>query len=428
MKILYIGDNRNRTNWGCRATSMALGALLREAGEISGIVSGKEVAFDNSSLAWGGMRPASFWKKLDALPFGKVQRGFKAVKRRLAIREDYIGLSPAASLARFHTLRKDYGFLQEIYRKTEEADALVINGEGTYIFTSPPRRDTLFFNFMLHLGQQMGKRTYVLNAMFSDCPKSGRNGETFGITMEMLRKCDAVSVRDPQSLEVLREGGIEANARFHPDALFTWSDHLPEWKRSIVGELSRLQPFGEESHELLPGLDFDRPYICLSGSSSAAWRQEEARVAYTRLARSLLGLGHQLLITPTCDGDSFLALVAQELGLPLLPLRTPIRLCAGVVGKAEAFVSGRFHPAILASDGGTPCVFMGSNSHKTLSLQRMLDYEDPFEFQAIPDDREIREITDRTAAAIAANLRPRIAGTVARRAAEARFVTSLFAS
>jgi polysaccharide pyruvyl transferase WcaK-like protein len=60
------------------------------------------------------------------------------------------------------------------------------------------------------------------------------------------------------------------------------------------------------------------------------------------------------------------------------------------------FVTGRFHPAILASNGGTPCVFLGSNSHKTLSLQTMLEYEHPREHPAFPSpadcDRVVQDV------------------------------------
>ena len=425
MKVLYIGDNRNRPNWGCRATSMALGAMVRETAEITDIVGGKEIGFSTTAIPWGGLWPNRFWQTLETLPVPPLNRLLRSAKKSWNIREDFVEESPERTIERFHRLRPKHGFLREMLRKVEAADALVVNGEGTYIFSTPPRRDSLFFNFILRLGQQLGKKTYVLNAMFSDCPKTGRNEAVFRTTVGVLARCDAVSTRDSHSLAVLREAGLKDNTSFHPDALFTWSAHVPRWKESITGELSRFQPFGDESHAKLPEIDFDRPYLCLSGSSSAAWQQDKAYAAYAALAKSLLGLGHQLLVTPTCEGDAFLVKVAKDLRLPWLSVRAPIRLCAGIVGKAEVFVSGRFHPAILASDGGTPCVFMGSNSHKTLTLQHMLEYEDPFEFRDIPTEDDVRRITERTRRLIEESPRARIAEAVARRTSEARKVIHL---
>jgi hypothetical protein len=42
----------------------------------------------------------------------------------------------------------------------------------------------------------------------------------------------------------------------------------------------------------------------------------------------------------------------------------------------------------MASLGGTPCAFMGSNSHKILALQQMLGYPDAREHSPWPGVRE----------------------------------------
>lgn len=38
MKIIYVGDNRNRGNFGCRATSTALSQIIEQEHEIVGTV------------------------------------------------------------------------------------------------------------------------------------------------------------------------------------------------------------------------------------------------------------------------------------------------------------------------------------------------------------------------------------------------------
>lgn len=40
MKIVYVGDNRNRGNYGCRATSTALSQIISKENEIVGRVYG----------------------------------------------------------------------------------------------------------------------------------------------------------------------------------------------------------------------------------------------------------------------------------------------------------------------------------------------------------------------------------------------------
>jgi polysaccharide pyruvyl transferase WcaK-like protein len=67
-------------------------------------------------------------------------------------------------------------------------------------------------------------------------------------------------------------------------------------------------------------------------------------------------------------------------------------LCGAVLAHARLFISGRYHPSILASLGGTPCIFLGSHAHKMGSLSMVLEYERHREFDAFPDDAEIAEI------------------------------------
>ncbi|MEY3403329.1 MAG: hypothetical protein RLZZ86_2945 [Cyanobacteriota bacterium] len=45
MKLLYVGDNRNRLNWGCRATSIALRQLLDSRFNVEKVIYGNYVAF-----------------------------------------------------------------------------------------------------------------------------------------------------------------------------------------------------------------------------------------------------------------------------------------------------------------------------------------------------------------------------------------------
>ena len=49
----------------------------------------------------------------------------------------------------------------------------------------------------------------------------------------------------------------------------------------------------------------------------------------------------------------------------------------------------------MSSLGGTPCVFMGSNSHKTKSLQELLQYDDIEEFNLAPNEEECERIIDK---------------------------------
>ncbi|MBL9136093.1 MAG: polysaccharide pyruvyl transferase family protein [Verrucomicrobiales bacterium] len=423
MQIYYAADNRNRANWGCRATSMALGSLLASVGTLTGTCQGTELAADTRRLTpHGGWVPRRLTRTLASMNDIPIRRRLVAALSKLGTRFDFVDTDPSASADRFLALKDFYPWLDRIFRELQSADCLVINGEGDFIFTSPPRRGSLFLLTLMEVALQMGKQVYLLNGIMSDCPKTGRNATTLAQVKRLFPRCAAIAVRDPDSLEYLHSIQCASNASYVPDALFTWSTNAPLWTR-IVNQGHRVfEPFGHEEFTDLPELDLGKPYLCLSGSSSAAWDPPAATAAYTELARSLKALNLPILLVPTCEGDAFLHTVAQRLQLPALHVRIPIRIGAAILAKAAAFVSGRYHPSILASLGGTPCVFLGSNSHKTASLQRVLEYESCLEFPALPNATECRRITEATDRILTAGpaLRNRILTVAAQRSHESR--------
>ena len=93
-----------------------------------------------------------------------------------------------------------------------------------------------------------------------------------------------------------------------------------------------------------------------------------------------------------CLGDSFLKKVSVETDTPLISQNIAILGALKILSGAALYVSGRYHPAIMASLGGVPCVYLGSNSHKTKSLQDLLGCNEVREFSAIPSNLELDEI------------------------------------
>ena len=145
--------------------------------------------------------------------------------------------------------------------------------------------------------------------------------------------------------------------------------------------------------------DFSKPYICISGSSSvgvAASSKEEIIYIYKQLVTEVKEAFPDLnvFLVDVCEGDDFLNDVSKETKTPIISIDTPILSAAKILANARVYISGRYHPSILASLGGTPCVFMSSNSHKTLSVQELLKYEIIKEFNVLPDKEERKKIIE----------------------------------
>ena len=113
---------------------------------------------------------------------------------------------------------------------------------------------------------------------------------------------------------------------------------------------------------------------------------------YARLVDAIRQLGYRVYLTENDLPDSFLQRVAREKDVGIVPVDAPILLCGAVLAHARLFISGRYHPSIFASLGGTPCIFLGSHAHKMGSLSRVLEYGVPQQFNAFPGDSDIAEI------------------------------------
>lgn len=73
-------------------------------------------------------------------------------------------------------------------------------------------------------------------------------------------------------------------------------------------------------------------------------------------------------------------IVADAKGAPFVPADVSLAVASKLLAHSYGFVSGRYHPSILASNLGVPTAYMVSNSHKTRSLQRLLGESNPREY------------------------------------------------
>jgi hypothetical protein len=412
-RLLFVGDHRDALNWGCRATSIALRLMLAERFEIAGALN--KATLDGRIRAYVPRRgwPRSALRHgigfVDRAEHAPLRQLVAPVIRSLLTRRymrDVIDSDPVASVARFLATCGRHPQLREMMDAFAEADAVVINGEGSMIFTTPSRRDLSFQLFAIELAATLGKPVAYVNAMVSDCPVHGRDDRMHAAAMRALAKCAGIALRDPESMELVQPHLSGTPLRFVPDAVFGWFG--PRIDRAV--DALRAQPgilaAHPESDALMEGLDLAEPYLCVSASSACSRRQAEARPAYARMVRALAELGLPVIVVQTCTGESFLAEVAVETGVPFVPVATNLFAGAALLAGASAFVSGRFHPSILASIGGTPCVFLGSNSHKTRSIQRVLGRA-VTEHPAIPSTRDVTRIIEEVRFALDAGERLR---------------------
>jgi polysaccharide pyruvyl transferase WcaK-like protein len=424
-RILLVCDTTASLNWGGRAASLALQQLLACRFEnilaLPGELAGTPV-FINSIL------PPSLASLLLACRHkSALIEAYYRVEKTLGMKSDYIECDPRKS-AQNILRNKDREIIRDIYTAISEADVVIVDGDGDLIFRTPPGRIPLFNLAVIELAWQLGKPVHYVNSIFADCPRTGQNERFHQYAVSTLSKCSTITLRDPASIRLARSSAPELKVHFVPDSLFLWYDSLQDAVNNVPENGDYIIPFPQERPSHYGRIRFDRPYICLSGSSYAAFFQEEAVEAYTRLANAIQGkFDMGVYLAPTCKGDRFMYEVALRTSLPILPPEIPIMMGAGIIAKARVYITGRYHPAIMAALGGTPCVFLGADSHKTSSLQELLEYDEMRLFSALPTTEECDEICHLAAEYLkrGEELRSRIRHASHNRAQEAQRVGSL---
>lgn len=393
LKLFFVGDNRANLNWG-RAASIALRQLLSGPFEITGSVTGDLFDLSVADVGYvGTFMPARYYRLFRYLLLRRRRRpvSWYIKLEQMFGAHDFIAEDPAISVNDLVTYKDRYPELGRIYDQAAAADMMVVDGDGDIIFSTPPRRQTLFLLAMIELGIRLKKPVFLVNSMISDCPLSGRNNSTLATARRLLGLCKAVSLRDPESLEYVRKEMPEANSSLTPDSLFALQSIYDNDSSRPPANGDFLLPFPEKA-EYSGKLDFSVPYICIGGGALAGMQPDKSAQCYPRLVEAVKQLGCRVYLTENDTPDAFLRKVAIDTNVGIIPVDAPILMCGAVLAHARLFISGRYHPSIFASLGGTPCIFLGSHAHKMASLSRVLEYQVHREFNAFPDDSEIAEI------------------------------------
>ena len=393
MKVFFVGDNRNSVNWG-RAASIALSQLLSASFEITGRVTCDFFDLAAAEAGYvGTLMPPRYYRHFRYLMLRRWRRpiGWYINLERLLGAKDFISEDPAVSIDNLLAHKHRHPALARIYDQAAEADLLVLDGDGDVIFSTPPRRVALFLLAMIELGIRLKKPVFLVNSMISDCPLTGRNNTTLAAAKRLLPQCRAVSLRDPESLEYIQTEMPETKSSLIPDSLFVWFSHYANDNSypPLNGDFLLPHP---EKDEYWGKLDFSQPYLCIGGGALVGSQPDRSVQCYGRLVDAIRQLGYRVYLTENDSPDSFLQRVAREKNVGIVPANAPILMCGAVLAHARLFISGRYHPSIFASLGGTPCIFLGSHAHKMGSLSRVLEYDVLREFNAFPSDSDIAEI------------------------------------
>ena len=374
--LLLISDNRPANNWGCRSTSISLIHLL----ELSGFH--VETLSELLGRRDHGV-PLPLARFISGDKAKIVRHGISFIKRNYPVFSflptfDIRNVDLLKAAKRFYRQAecdKD-GFASKIFNVLKQYDAIVVNGEGNAIFTNPPRPALLFELLMIQIGKDLGKPIHWVNGMFSPCPIYGINQPTLTAFREATRDIELVSLRDIRSFDLAKEKEmVPKKLRYYPDALFSLAGHdeyLPSSDETLKSILLRTGP--SEPRIALEDQFKDHGFIAVSGASYPPGAKRQGWSEWFELlVTSLQKLGRQVVLLAPCSGDRFLESIAHKLQCYYVSPETNIFVGMALLSRAAVFVSGRWHPSIMASLSGTPIVPLIANSHKMEALMDMLN-------------------------------------------------------
>lgn len=368
MNVLFVNDSTSNANWGDRAAAISLKHMVTQSG---GIISRaiSEDDLGNSSflreapsgaveqqVESGGGRetlklfiPPLFLKmrqKIIAHAKPPVQEA--SVPRRW---EDF---EPCLS-----RVLSDRSLHAGLLTAVEQSDLLVIHGDGCMTGCDHLARAELFLTYLAK--KCFGRSVIMVNhtADFSD-PVLKRIAEN------IYPLFDDVVYRDPISVERNRE---LCSGRFAPDSAFTFKPMSgPEW----VAVAQRPTYFDVWPDTAL--FDPAMPYLCIGGSSIYYYHQHyDAGRGFAGLIERIGNMyrGQIVLTVSDLRDQEIFRPLARRYNLPLIGLTTPVQQAVDIIGNAQAYIGGRWHPSIFALRGGVPVISLSSLTFKTQAFSAM---------------------------------------------------------
>jgi len=368
MNVLLINDSSSNPNWGDRAAAIALKRMIADCGgTLSGVVTEDDLRDGRYfqppvEEAWPPEPEArSFkdWVRL-LLPPVVLKVGEKVLQRLATGAPDPIPLTVDGFEAAADAVLRDMATFGGLLDAIERSDVTVIHGDGAMVGNGLMPRTELFFAYLVKT--RFRKPVILINHTTDfNHPNLDR------MAAAVYPLLDDVTYRD-QTSEKLCQGRWPG--RYSADTAFKFAPAEREAWSALAARPTYFDIWPDEA-----AFDPAKPYICIGGSSIYSFDGpvRDYVAGFATLARHLYTIypGQVVLTASDFKDQMLLRPVARELGLPLVGLTIPVQQAVDIIGHAEAYVGGRWHPAIFALRGGAPVIPLSSKTFKVPALIAM---------------------------------------------------------
>ena len=249
---------------------------------------------------------------------------------------------------------------QPLLRAIEVADVAVIHGDGAMVdFGIIPRTD-LFLAYL-------AKTHFATPVIIVNHTADFNHPELLKMAREVYPLFDDVVFRDPISAERCSE---LCSGRFAADSAFWFKPADREQWAAVSNRLTYFDVWPDTAR-----FDPSEPYLCIGGSSKYGYERKPypVRRGYASLVKHIQSLyrGQIILTASDLTDQEMFRPIAREFGLPLVGVTTPVQQAVDIVGNADAYIGGRWHPGIFALRGGAPIIPITSKTFKMRALAQM---------------------------------------------------------
>ena len=383
MKVVLINDSSCNPNWGDRAAAIALKKMILNCGgKIIGTISEDDLRYSNFKNAYeaneqtirqGGVKEIIklFIPPL-VLKFNEIIRNYL----NPSIGEDIIPDIWEDFERRSKQIFRNNHLYSNMLREFEQSDVIVIHGNGCMTGNGRIPRAELFLTYIAK--KHFQKHVIIVNHTADfDHPDLNK------MAQQIYPLYDDVVFRDTISLERCK---AFCKGRVVPDSAFMFKPILLEDWVNVSQRLTYFDVWPDTA-QFNPGM----PYICIGGSSiyGSIKNRENLTDGFHNLIKHLASIySGQIVLTSSdiTDQNIFRPLARYE-GLPLVGLTVPVQQAVDIIGNAEIYIGGRWHPSIFALRGGTPIIPLSSKTFKMQGLVQMAGLSVPT-FDALNLNRE----------------------------------------
>jgi hypothetical protein len=371
--ILLIGDLKTIRNWGAQGTSKCLNSYYNveyaDKYNLYSIEHRSDIStVNNHGNPYKYRILKSFLKQFivdKAIYKKKVQRiNIENVNKR-DITEDII---PHRWDEYSEYARKMENSLILQYEKDliEKCECIIINAEGSIVRKRTNektyRRAGRYYLFLAYYSKIIAKKkTYIINHTVDP-----NYLEIDEVIHNLYPRLDKVILREHISMSYLKSLGINTeNTIIGFDMLYLFNP-TQTWSKNLF-----LKSY-------LPR----RKYICIGDSSGIPYVSWDIKNFYENLIINCQSNFPEMDIV-IIDGNSAISQILGEVSKKynccwINDMNSNYTDLYHILANAEIYVSGRWHPSILAAKGRTPIILWGADSCKTRSLHEQLNLKCDF--------------------------------------------------